>query len=691
MAVALASAYCVYLAVKKERNLSTYAFISALGLSACSLAFDFLAITYSAGFGSWKRAVLISESLLPLSWLLFSATFSRKVDSLSVSPLQKALLAASLAFPAAAVFLPLEDFFYSPDFAYERMLFLGRSGFLFYSGILVYMVAAAINIESTLRGAHRAARWKIKFETLGAGSIIALYIFYYSQGLLYRAIDMDLLAVRSVIIVIAVCLMAYSRLARGNGVRVQVSKDMAYRSIVIFMVGVYLIGLGLMGEGMRYYGESVKRDLSVLLAFLAGIALVVILLSESVKRKIQVFLHKNFFTNKYDYRVQWLQFMDRLSSSRTKDEVLRAIITGFADTFGMKGAALFLLNEERGVFSSESVFEMDIRAGTLSAESRVIKSMEEKGRVFYHGDGDGSATGEDREFIVSNGVCFLVPLFINGRIKGLIALGMPINKNEIYTYEDYDLMKTLSRQASSTILNLRLSDELTRARQMEAIGKVSAFVIHDLKNHVSTLSLLTDNAQDYIDDPEFQKDMVSSLRTTVDKMKGLISKLRDIKDKNDLNLRRSDLYRLVREAVKTVSGEISVHGSETYQEVDAEEIQKVVLNLVLNSIEASGGKGPVSIEVGWSGKGAYISVADKGCGMQQDFMQNRLFKPFVTTKRKGLGIGLYQCKQVIEAHGGSIEALSEPGKGSVFTIYLPFTGGSDFVAGVQAGASSTGS
>ncbi|CAG1064667.1 Sensor protein ZraS [uncultured bacterium] len=688
-AVVLTGAYSAYLAFGKGRPLPVYAFVAALAATGCSLAFDFLAITYPEDFHSWKKASLVSESLLPVSWLLFSATFSRSAESISVSTVQKALLAASLAFPAAAILLPQEQFFYSPDFASERMLFLGRAGFIFYSALMAYMIVAAINIEATLRGAHRAARWKIKFETLGSGALLALFIFYYSQALLYRAIDMDLLVVRSAVLIVAVSLMAYSRLMRGNGVKVQVSKDMAYRSIVIFMVGLYLIGLGFIGEGMRYYGESIKRDMVVLLAFLSGLALVIVLLSENIKRKIQVFLHKNFFSNKYDYRVQWLQFTDRLSSSKSRNDVLRAIIAGFADTFGMKGAALFLLDEERGVFSCESIFEMDINQSSLPAGSRVVSAMEEKGRVYYHADGADACSDEDREFISSNGICFMAPLFMDGSVKGLVVLGMPINRNEIYTYEDYDLMKTLSRQASSTILNLRLSDELSRARQMEAIGKVSAFVIHDLKNHVSTLSLLTDNAADYMDDPEFQKDMVVSLRVTVDKMKGLISKLRELKEKNSLNLRQTELGRLARETVKTVSGEIRVSGSEVYAEVDPEELQKVILNLVINGIEAGGGKGPVAIELGMKESGAFISVADLGCGMTQEFMRNRLFKPFSTTKIKGIGIGLYQCRQIIEAHGGSIEVRSETGKGTVFTVCLPSVRREEMTK-AQAGAS-TGS
>ena len=679
-----AAVFCGVLAIRKRSGPLALAMPAAVLLSALLLVFDLVSSLRPGELPFWRKLSLVTESFLPAGWLLASLIHSREPSLKSVSWLQKALLAVSVSFPVAALLLPAGSFFYSPDFEFEKVLFLGGDGFTFYTGVLVYMIVAAVNMEATLRGAQKVERWKIKFETLGAGAILAIFIFYYSQALLYRSLDMDLLGPRSIVLILAIGLMAYSKLMRGNGVKVQISKEMAYRSTVILVVGVYLLGLGIIGEGMRHFGEKMSRNLLTMLFFLGGAGIVIVLLSENIQRKIKVFLSKNFFSDKYDYRAQWLSFTDRVSSAKTSEGVLKAILSGFSETFGTKGAAFFLKNENDGNYESVSVYELDISARELRDGSGLIGFIEPKGWVLNASDGGHGLQETDKRFLEENGISFLVPLFTGGSMNGFIALGSPINGKEVYTFEDYDLMKTLSRQASSIIHNLKLSDELSRARQMEAIGRVSAFVVHDLKNHVSSLSMMVDNADEHIDDPEFQKDMVDSLKSTVKKMNVLISRLRNIKEKTALNLQSADLRAIAEDALRGVSGDVRLEGPSVLAEADPDEIQKVVLNIVLNAIEASPVRAPVYVEVG-SSDSAYISVRDGGCGMSAEFIEPRLFKLFSTTKKKGLGIGLYQCKQVVEAHGGAIEVASQPGQGTVFTIKLPLAKLHDNMLNFQAG------
>lgn len=674
-------AFAVYAASGRQTRLARWPLFLALATSALALAFDALAVNYPLHVGPFKRLSLIAEAALPATWLLFSSTFKRNAgDGFSIT--SKVLLALSPVPLAAAVFLPLDMFFYSPDFGNERMLFLGSAGFFFYVCVLVYAVVSAMNLEATLRTASGTAKWTIKFEILGSGALLAMLIFYYSHAILYRAINMDLLTLRSAVTVTAVALMAYSRAFRGNSVKVHVSRDMAYRSLVVFIVGIYLLGLGLIGEGMRYFGP-VKTDIAAVMAFAGLIALIIVLLSEQAKRKIKVFIHKNFYANKYDYRSQWLKFTDRLASSRTGEEVLRSILSGFCETFGIEGNALYLIDQDDGCYRMVATSGMDALPGRFQGDAGFVRQMR-SGRVYNVRDEDpDGVTGEEKALFRSEGVSFVIPLLSGDAIEGFIVMGRPMNAAELYTYEDYDLMKTLARQASSTVLNLRLSHELSRAREMEAIGRVSAFVAHDLKNHVSTISLLADNAYDNIDDPEFQKDMVDSLRNTAAKMKTLISRLKDMKEKGSLELESTDLYAISAETIRAVNRDVALEGCGATVEADREEVQKVILNLVLNAIEASGAGARVRVEVGSSGQSAFVRVSDSGCGMTEEFMRTRLFKPFSTTKKKGLGIGLYQCKQVIEAHGGSIEAESAPGKGSVFTVNLPLAKKPGFVMNLE--------
>jgi putative PEP-CTERM system histidine kinase len=243
-------------------------------------------------------------------------------------------------------------------------------------------------------------------------------------------------------------------------------------------------------------------------------------------------------------------------------------------------------------------------------------------------------------------------------------------------YDDYDLMKVLARQAAQAITNLRLSEELMETRAMAAVARISSFVIHDLKNLTTSLSLVVDNAEEHIGNPDFQKDAVLTIRTTLAKMKGLMQRLRSIPEKHTLMAGVEDIDRLSREIVTELATmrpgtRIEYDGSPVLSRVDGEEIRKVIINLVQNALEAGGEQGTVTIRTGKENGGVCIRVSDTGCGMTEDFLKDQLFKPFRTTKEKGLGIGLYQCKQIVEAHGGTIEVKSEINKGTEFAVFLP--------------------
>ncbi len=670
--------YSLFLAVKRDRSLASYSLIAALLMTATFHALDLLTVNNPERFMLYKRWSLIAESLLPVTWLMATLTAYRSEVPGSVGIFQKTALASSLLFVAVAVLLPIDRFYYAPDFDIEKILFLDNAGFAFYICLLVYLILALVNLEMTLRTAGRTALWRIKFDVIGIGALIAVLIFYYSKGLLYRTINMNLLPVMSVAMLLSVLLMFYSRTRRGSDVRLYVSKQMAYSSVVILAVGLYLIGLGLLGEGMRYLGKDLSKAFMIFLGFVATLGMVIVLLSESIQRRIRVFLHKNFYASKYDYRAQWLQFTEKVSSPKSEEGLLHAILEGFCETFGMVGAVLFLDSADRNDYRAAVTYEFDGGDCIFSKDNALIHYMKNKKRIFSIKDDKHEIAEQNRAFFEESGTALVVPLFARDEVAGFIALARPLHEKEVYTYEDYDLMKTLARQAYSLILNLRLADELSRAREMEMMGKISSFVIHDLKNLVSSLSLMVQNAADHINNPDFQQDMLQSLGSTVGRMQGLIARLKNLREKKGLVFSIEDLHKIARETVNQTMGkgdhpEIELCGSVVFAHADAEEIGKVVLNLLLNAVDASGDKGRITVETGAAGAEdmAFVRVSDEGCGMPKDFQEQHLFKPFKTTKKKGLGIGLYQCKQIIEAHHGKIEVMSGPGKGSVFTVYLP--------------------
>lgn len=657
-------------AIYKERSRAGLFLFAAITATALLELFDLLSFASSADAFFWKECALFTESLLPPFWILCSLTFARQSGPWKIGLTARTMVAATFLFLVVAKTLPLCDFFYAPDFPAERMLFLGNAGYFFYIALMACLIIALVNFEVTLANASPEALWTIKYEVIGIGIMLAVQIFYYSQALLYRSLNMNYLPVRSFLYLVAAALIAYSLTFRRGNVHIQVSRQVAFKSVVLFAVGIYLVLIGLLGEGMKYFGTFFPRTVTISLAFLSGIALLILLLSEQFRRKVKVLLRKNFYQHKHDYRTQWLRFTELLATARTLDELQQRILSAYCEIFGTGGAALFLYEEVYAGYCMTDSFQMKRIPDILTRDNSLIKFMKESSWVINIRDDNSKILEENGYFFGENSIFIVIPLFDGERLEGFIALGKSINTNESFIYEDYDLMKTIARQASLALLHHRQTQQLTHAREIEAIGNVATFVAHDLKNLVSNLSLIVENAAKYIHNPDFQKDMLTSLGNTVDKMQKLIARMKNLGELDPISRQQVNILELADKTAKLVAGStITVSGTAETALVDENEIQKVILNLLINGIEASDQHEPVALEVGCSGV-PFIRVSDKGCGMSASYLRTELFKPFRTTKRQGLGIGLYQCQQIVEAHGGRIEVNSVEGSGSVFTVWF---------------------
>jgi len=657
-------------ALHQERNRPGLFLFAALTATALLELCDILALTVTGNAIFWKSWALSIEALLPPLWILCSLTHARQSGPWKLGLLPKALIFVTLLFSILPFAFPRNSFFYAPDFPGERLLFLGTTGLYFYIAIMACLIVALVNFEVTFANASPDARWKIKFELIGLGTILTVLVFYYSQALLYRTLNMNYLQVRSFMYLIAALLMTYPRVFRRGGARIQVSRQVAFKSIVLFAVGVYLIILGMLGEGMQHFGSLLPRTVTISMAFLIGIALLILMLSERVRREVKVVLHKNFYQHKHDYRTQWLSFTEQLSSSRSGDELLQRILSAYCSIFGISGSALFLYEEEQRGYCLVDLYEIDLPEKLIPRENSLIRFMNQCAWVVSIAEENFEIAADDVVYFKNNQISFVVPLFSDGVLEGFIVLGRPVNSAEIYIYEDYDLMKTIARQASLAIMHQKLSEQITHTREMEAIGNVATFVVHDLKNLVSNLSLIVENSTRHIHKPEFQQDMLESLDNTVSKMRKLINRLKNLGEQHLINRQEVNLLELSRKTARMFMGStINVIGTSEIVLADEGEIQKVLLNLVVNAIESSSPQDPITVEVGRADR-PFIRVTDQGCGMSPRYVRTELFKPFRTSKKLGLGIGLYQCRQIIAAHSGKIDVSSVEGCGSVFTVWF---------------------
>jgi hypothetical protein len=662
-------------AVRKQRTAANLALCLSTMLLAGIELFDQWSLRSAADFAMYRQVSLYLEAFLPGSLLLLAFTYGRRKPFDQMSNMRLGLLAALILFPLAIALLLGSDLYHAPDFQKERVLFLGRAGYWYYIGIMVSLIVSLASVEVTLSATHGITRNRMKFEAIGIMGLLAVLIFYYSQGLLYRTINMNLIPTRSSVVIIAVLLIGYSRAFRGSESRVSVSRHILYRSITILVVGIYLLVLGLVGEGMRYFGWTCGRDLTIILAFAGAILLMSILLSEKVRRRTKVYINKHFYaSNKHDYREEWIKLTSRFSLCAALSDVQESILTVFAETFGVAGASLYLQNREDRCYIRVSELDMPKSPVEIHISEELYNYFAQRERVLNLTDGEFVLSSSERSIFSQAGAWLVIPLISNNKVIGLALFREQIVP-EMLIYDDFDLMKVLARQAAQAITNLKLLEEVMEMRALTAVSRISAFVIHDLKNLTTGLSLCVDNAEEYIGNPDFQKDAITTMRNTLFKMKDLMQRLKSIPEKAALDLKVKDIDSLSREVVaefaKLRPKRIVYKGAPVYSCVDGEEIKKVIVNIVQNALEASIEQGTVLVETRQENNHVCIQVSDTGGGMTDDFIKNYLFKPFRTTKKAGLGIGLYQCRQIVEAHDGKIEVRSEPGKGSVFTTCLP--------------------
>ncbi|MBI5740250.1 MAG: PEP-CTERM system histidine kinase PrsK [Nitrospirae bacterium] len=627
-----------------------------------------------------KRIVFTAEAVMATSWLVFSMSFARADFRSAVSKISGLLLLAGI--PVIIYFftaVPIEEFFDPRVFDAENILFLGDVGYVFNLLLLLYSIMAVINLEATLRSSSGTGKWQIKYAVIGAGSLIAMNIFYYSYALLYRALSMNLLPVRDGVILISVLLLGLSVFrSRSMDIEIVISRRVLYRSLSLFIIGFYLLGLGIIGEGMRYLGPQVGRNITTFLGFVGAILIVAVLLSEQLRRQALVFISKNFFSLKYDYREQWLRFTQRISLRHSPEELLDSIAEGFQEAIGSRGVSIWLKEKDNGEYRLFNDTGGDVIRARPGRE--LLEFLQNSQWILNVRDKKCREVVEvNRDFIGKSEASLIVPLIHLEKLIGFVILKEGLARDE-YNYEDYDLLKTLAKQATLAIMNAKLSEELTEAKEMEAVGRLSSFIIHDLKNAVSRLTLVAQNAEEHIDNPEFQRDAIRAVSNTSEKIGSIIGRLKNLPAKTELELEYSDLGGCVRAALTqlNMNGAPQVSFMETepvYAKIDREEIKKVIVNLVLNALEAAGDRGEIKIVVGKENSGACIKVSDNGCGMSADFIERKLFKPFQTTKKKGLGIGLYQCKTIIDAHCGKLNVESEEGKGTDFVIVLPLISG----------------
>jgi len=662
----------------------------AVGMIALGLEAVFLSLSAQAAVPAemihWQRLRLVATALLPGTWLLFSLSFARADSQESVTRWRWVIVGVFL-FPFSLVGVFSTALFMSlpiVDESTRLLLPLGWSGYVFFVFFLLSAVLILMNLERILRASAGDMRWQIKFMILGLGSLFAVRIYTASQVLLFSAVDMTLEAVNAGTLIMADALVIFSLVrARLLPMDIYLSQGFLYNSITVLVVGIYLLIVGVLAKVVSYLGHSQSLPLDAFFILLALLGLTAVLLSEQLRQEVKRFISRNFYRSHYDYRKEWTTFTQRTTSLLDNKDLCAAVTKMVSETFGVACVSIWLLDEtqERLALGGSTVFsEAQARSLKLAGNEAVdlIRTMRAQQLPI---DCDRTEKGWSREhapkpaYLREARIRYCVPLRAGREWLGLMTLDDRLTK-ELLSLEDYDLLKTLADQTASSLLNLQLSHHLARAKEMEAFQTLSTFFLHDLKNLASTFSLAMQNLPTHYDDPGFRADILRVIKGGVAKINTLCTRLALFTKKMEFQWIEADLNELIKDTLADLNGSLRATLVQDLRPLprvtlDPEQMQKVLLNLLLNANEAMEGQGEIRVATEQRDGWVSFSVRDNGCGMSPEFIEHSLFQLFHTTKSKGFGIGLFQSKKIVEAHHGRIEVESEEGEGSTFRVLLP--------------------
>jgi putative PEP-CTERM system histidine kinase len=545
---------------------------------------------------------------------------------------------------------------------------------------LLLTVAVLAGLEAALRRSRATERWRTKYLVLGLGAIFAVRFYFQAQVLLFHAVLASYLAAQAVAVVLG-SLVTGVALRRGGLLPsgLAVSRQVVFRSVVVGTLGAYLFVVGVLGWLLDYLGVAEELFWGTLVIFASAVALGVLLLSEDVRWRLKRFIAVHFYRTKYDYREQWVAFTERLASLVTLDQLAPALLSGVADAVGATRGTLYLAGPRPGHWERAAVHGPWQPPATLEPPAVLAADLARRGEPVVIDNGAAGPLGAllvDRELhdtLAEGGA--VVPLRWRGELVGLMLLG-PERTRAPYGVEDRQFLATVAEQAAGALVTARLSESLAQAREFEAFHRLTSFVVHDLKNSIAALSLLSQNALANFDDPEFQRDAIRTLSRTVERMKALLARLSSSREAPGATWAALNLPAVVEEALGGLSPQRGIRlrtelGPVTGLRGDGEALGKVVQNLVINGIEAIDGEGEVTVKTYEDGRWGVVEVTDTGRGIPAEFLRTSLFAPFRTTKKGGWGVGLYHAKTIVEAHGGTIEVSTKEGEGTTFMIRLP--------------------
>jgi putative PEP-CTERM system histidine kinase len=531
-------------------------------------------------------------------------------------------------------------------------------------------------LEQLYRSSDSSIRWAILPLIIALAAMAIFDFVLFSQASMVGGLNFDFWYGRGFVAAFATPLLLIStRRIKDGSVRIFVSRHVVFYSSMLMIAGLYLLAMALAGYVINYIGGQWGSFISGLFFLLSIVVLLVLLVTESLRRKVKVFIAKNFFANKYEYRDEWLNLIEKIETTNAATYYQMATEIMMSKLAVDKGAIIkqisahqFKIQYSQCLFADSQLNQQLFKISEFCAKNNWIVDIQE----YAARPSDYPGLALDVEPFSHQKISIVVPIYIGQRFYGFFILAgetLPLN------WEDRDLLFAVSKQLGNFVSLHEANDQLAESKQFDAFNRMSAFLVHDLKNVQAQLALITSNAEKHRDKPEFIDDVFETITSATSRLNKVLMQLRN-KHVIEVSQKQVKVHELITKVVEQRNVDLPKVTIETNEKlsllIDPDTFHSVLNHLLQNGQEATGNDGWVKIKASVRSNELHIVILDNGCGMSEDFIHNRLFKPFDTTKENaGMGIGVYEAKQFVESLGGIMRVTSVENEGSMFQLTLP--------------------
>jgi putative PEP-CTERM system histidine kinase len=678
ISICLCAILSILVVLKRQFGLENLIFFIGINLLVIELGLEHTNALLSNFLKNDNRFYLLIglKSITPVFWLGFSLIYFRG-NRYEFLKSWKWILAAGLFLPLSILILSKNNLYSYYSNSNKFSLCFNSMGKLWIVFLIVILLLALVNFEKTFRASVGMSRWRIKYLFLGISIILGVKLYGLSQILLSSFYYPSINYFESIAFILSFLLMMIGHLRSGfNKIDLYPSRVFLERSLILMIAGTYFIIVGSLSKIVMIFGLNNNFPAQGLVVLFGLIGFAALILSDRFQAVIRRLISRHFRRAEHDFRLIWTEFTRRTSNVSNSESLGKNAAHVISENFNILGVSIFEVtidcNKLKILGSSEHAeffYPIDFLPHWSAEIARLLRpfNLEKESSVWAN-----QLRKVCKTKFKHGGPCWVVPLVAAENLVGIILLTDRVNGMS-YSHEEIDLLHCIGDQLASGLLNFNLAEKIFLNREVEAFQTVSTFFVHDLKNAANSLSLTLENLPIHFNDPDFRSDCIKTVGKTVQRINRIISKLSSLRQDVQLN---QELCRLDIICIDSINNLNFVNLKSYLSDVpevylDRDAMCSVVTNLLMNAREALKEKSDL-VKISCDYKLGFINliVEDEGCGMTSDFIRNRLFRPFDSTKNQGLGIGMFQCKKIIEAHGGEIFVDSQVGQGTTFTITL---------------------